>query len=125
MKRKKKKKQKHRHGQNYVLIFGGQRMVLSGVLSSCMLSHVQLFVTSLTVAHQASLSMGFSKQEYCSGLPFPPPGDLPDPGTEPMSPESPALAGEFFTTEPPGKSVLSGNGAKSITFFIFFNSKQP
>ena len=100
-------------------------MILSGVLSSCVLSHVQFFVTSLTVAHQAPLSMGFSKQEHCSGLPFPPPGDLPDPGNEPTSPESPALAGEFFTTELPWKSVLSRNGAKSITFFNFFNSKKP
>ena len=46
--------------------------------------------------------MGLSWQEYWSGLPFPPPGDLPDPGIEPMSP---ALAGEFFITEPPGKPV--------------------
>ena len=44
--------------------------------------------------------MGFSRQEYWSGLPFPPPGDLPDPG---LQTASPALAGEFFTTEPPGK----------------------
>ena len=53
----------------------------------CMLSHfscVWLFVTLWTVAHQASLSMGFSKQEYWSGLPCPPPGDLPDPGIEPV-----------------------------------------
>ena len=64
------------------------------------LSCVQLFVTSWTVAYQASLSMGFSRQEYWSELPFPPPGDLPDPGLEP---ESPALASRFFTTEPPGK----------------------
>ena len=49
----------------------------------CVLSHVQLFVTSWTVAHQALLSMGFPRQEYWSGLPFPPPGDLPDPGIEP------------------------------------------
>ena len=47
--------------------------------------------------------MGFSRQEYWSGLPFPSPGDLLDPGIEPTSPVSPALAGEFFTTEPPGK----------------------
>ena len=50
------------------------------------------------VAHQASLSMGFSRQEYCSGLPFPPPGDLPGPRIEPTSLRSPALAGGFFTT---------------------------
>ena len=62
------------------------------------LSHVQLFVTPWTIACQAPLSMGFSRQEYWSKLPFPPPGDLPDPGTEPMSLMSPALAGGFFTT---------------------------
>ena len=61
-------------------------------------SHVQLFVTPWTVACQAPLSMGFSKQEYWSGLPCPPPGDLPNPGTEPESLMSPALAGGFFTT---------------------------
>ena len=64
-----------------------------------LLSRVQLFATPWTVAHQAPLSMGFSRQEYRSGLPFLSPGDLPDPGIEPMSP---ALAGGFFTTEPPG-----------------------
>ena len=54
---------------------------------------------------QASLSMGFPRQEYWSGLSFPVPGDLPDPGIEPMSPASPALAGGLFTTEPPRKSI--------------------
>ena len=54
-------------------------------------------------AHQAPLSMGFPRQEYWSGLPFPTPGDLPDPGIESASPASPALAGGFFTTEPHGK----------------------
>ena len=63
-------------------------------------SCVQFFATSWTVARQAPLSMGFSKQEYWSGLPFPSPGDLPDLGIEPASP---ALAGGFFTAEPPGK----------------------
>ena len=66
-----------------------------------MLSHfsrVRLFETLWTIAHHAPLSMGFSRQEYCSGLPCPPPGDLPDPGIEPVSPTSPALAGGFFTT---------------------------
>ena len=53
-----------------------------------------------TVAHQTSLSMGFPRQEYWSGLPFPSPGDLPNPGIEPTSP---ALAGTFFTSMPPGK----------------------
>ena len=57
-------------------------------------------------SYQASPSMGFSRQEYWSGLPFPPPEDLPNPGIEPLSPESPALAVVFFTTEPPGKPFL-------------------
>ena len=66
------------------------------VLSS--FSHVQLFATPGTVAYQAPLPMGFSRQEHWSGLPFPAPGDLPDPGIETASLVSPALAGGFFTT---------------------------
>ena len=58
----------------------------------------QLLVTLWTRAHQAPLSMGFSRQEYWSGLPYPPPGDLPYPGIEPASLTSPALAGRLFTT---------------------------
>ena len=64
-------------------------------------SRVRRFVTPWTVARQAPLSMAFSRQEYWSGLPCPPPGDLPDPGIEPMSLTSPALAGMVFTTVPP------------------------
>ena len=67
------------------------------------LSHVQLFATPWTVAHRAPLSIGFPRKEYWSGLPFPPPGDLLDPGIEPLSFSSPALAGRFFTAAPPGK----------------------
>ena len=68
-------------------------------MSAQSLSRVHLFVTPWTVAHQAPLSMGFSQQEYWSGLSFPPPRDLPNPGIQ-LTP--PALAGKFFTTEPPG-----------------------
>ena len=67
---------------------------------ACVLSPfscVQLLVTLWTVAHQAPLSMGFSRQEYWSGWPCPPPGDLPNPGIKPMS-LSPALTDGFFTT---------------------------
>ena len=67
----------------------------------CMLScfsHVQLFATLWTIACQAPLSMGFSRQEYWSGLPCPPLGDLPDLGIESTSLTSPALASRFFTT---------------------------
>ena len=59
-------------------------------------SHFQLFATLWTVAHKAPLSMEFSRQEYWSGLPFPFPGDLPDPVIEPTSPATPASAGTFF-----------------------------
>ena len=73
----------------------------SGICLSLMLSHfsrVRLSVIPLTVASQAPLSMGLSRQEYWSGLLFPSPGDLPDAGIEPTSLKSPALAGRFFTT---------------------------
>ena len=63
------------------------------------------FVTPWTVALQAPLSMEYSSQEYWSELPFPPPGDLPDPEIKPVSP---ALAGGFFTTEPLGKPGKTG-----------------
>ena len=69
----------------------------------CVLSRVQCCATLQTVALQAPLTMGFSRQEYWSGLPFPPPGDLPEPGIELRSSAPPALPGGFFTTEPPGK----------------------
>ena len=58
------------------------------------------FATPWTVVHQAPLSMGFPRPEYWSGLPFPPPGELPNPGIEPMSPASPALQVSSFTTKP-------------------------
>ena len=61
--------------------------------------------------------MEFSRQEYWSGLPFPAPGDLPNPGIEPVSPGSPVLAGGFFTTEPPGKPLIIC--ATRCKFFIF------
>ena len=68
----------------------------------CMLSCVRLVATPWTIAFQVPLFMEFSRQEFWSGLPFPSPGDLPDSGIEPMSSASLALAGGFFTTEPPG-----------------------
>ena len=69
------------------------------------LSRVWLFATPWTVAYQAPPSMGFSRQEYWSGLPFPSPGDLPDPGIEPGSP---AFQENALTSEPPGHSFLQG-----------------
>ena len=66
------------------------------------LSHVQLFVTQRTVVHQAPLSMGLFRQEYCSGLPFPSLGDLPDPG---IKTKSPAMQADSLLAEPPGKPL--------------------
>ena len=88
-----------------------QRLSLSSVMMSQgqawvsepvkLLSHVRLFATSWTVAYQVPPSMGFSRQEYWSGLSFPSPGDLPNPGTEPRSP---ALQADPLPSEPPGVS---------------------
>ena len=75
-------------------------------MCACVLSHfrrVRLFATLWSVAHQAPLSIGLSRQEYWSGLPCPPLGDLPNPGTELASLMSPAFIGRLFTTGPPGK----------------------
>ena len=63
------------------------------------------FVTPGTVARQPPLSVGFSRQEHWSGLPCPPPGDLPHPGIEPASLVSPALQADFLPTEPPRKQL--------------------
>ena len=81
----------------------------------CGLSCIWLFGTPWTLACQAPLSMGFPRPEHWSRLPFLPPGNLPDPGIEPMSPVLPALAGRFFTTLPAGKPptdfiLISGMG---------------
>ena len=70
----------------------------------CVLSHVCLFAIPWTVALQAPLSMGFSRQEYWSGLPFSPPGDRPNPGIKPESLASPAFAGGLFTTSATGEA---------------------
>ena len=82
-------------------------------MRACMLSlfsRVQLFVILWTVAYQDPPSMGFSRQEYWNRLPCPPSGDLPNLEIKPASPVSPALAGRFFTTEPPGKNLLYSSG---------------
>ena len=69
-----------------------------------LLSRIRLFATPWTVAHQAPPSMAFSRQDSWSGLPFPSPGDLPDPG---IKPGSPALQADTLPSEPPGKPVIS------------------
>ena len=71
----------------------------------CLFSHVPLFATPWTVAYLTPPSMGYPRQKYWSGVPFPSPGALSNPGTEPASS---ALAGRFFTTEPPRKPILGG-----------------
>ena len=74
-----------------------------------MFSCVRLFATPWTVAHQAPLPVGFPRQEYCNGWPFPSPEDLPSPG---IKLTSTALVGGFFTTEPPGKPYVSVSTGK-------------
>ena len=94
--------------------------IFVSVLCQCLksLSHVWLFAIPWTVAHQAPTSMGFSRQEYWSGLPFPSPGDLPKPGIEPRSP---TLQADALTSEPPGKPKTPINRWKPPTksFFCF------
>ena len=79
-----------------------QSSLWRGCTSLCMRVRFSLFATSWTVAHQAPLSMGFSRQEYWSGLPFPSPGDLPNPGMEPLST---ALQADSLLFEPLGKPM--------------------
>ena len=89
------------------------------------LSRVRLFATPWTVAHQAPLSTGFSRQGCWSGLPYPPPGDLPDPKIKSTSLTSPALAGRFFTTSTTWEALRSG-GTAAIhrNDFICFKQTQ-
>ena len=75
---------------------------------TCVLSHVQLFVTPWNTACQDPLPMEFSRQEYWSGLPLPAPEDLPNPGMEPRSFLSPALAGRLFTTSATWEALQGG-----------------
>ena len=86
-----------------------------------MLSHVQTFETLWTIAHQAPLFMVFSRQDYCSGLPFPTPKDLPNPEIEPAPLASLSLAVRFFTTVPPGKRVDMKPLIVFIYLFFFFS----
>ena len=97
---------------------------LSHLCCACAKS-LHSYLTPWTVTRQIPLSMGFSRQEYWSVLPCPSPGDLPDPGIQPMSP---ALAGRFFTAEPPGKpssifpspQSLGNADLLAIYIFLFF-----
>ena len=85
-------------------------------------SHIQLFVTLWIVARRVPLSMGFSRQEYWSGLPCPPPGELPDPRIKPVSPVAPALQADSLPLSHQGSPKLSVNQLQSCpsVFFDFF-----
>ena len=88
------------------------------------LSRVRLFATPWTVAYQAPPSMGFSRQEYWSGLPFPSPGDLPDPG---LKPGSPALHVDALPSEPPGTPNIAIHEliqGRIITFAFYYKYQQ-
>ena len=103
------------------------------LLLSCF-SRVQLCATPETAAHQAPPSLGFSRREHWSGLPFPPPEDLPNPGIKPESPVAPALAGGFFTTDHLGSPahqhrnppvILSTSGSlSSLPFHPCFQGQR-
>ena len=88
------------------------------------LSHVQLFVVSWTVSRQVPLSMEFSRQEYLSGLPFPSPGDLPDPGIEPGSP---ALQADSLPFEPPGNPPSQARDGTQVSRIagVFLPAEPP
>ena len=98
----------------YQLSHKGSPRILEWVLSH--VSCVQLSVTPWTMALQAPLSMGFSRRKYWSGLPHPPPGDLPNPGIEPRSP---ALQAHSLPAEPQGKPKNTGVGSLSLLQRIF------
>ena len=91
-------------------------------VQSCFIC-VWLSVTLWTVAHQNPLSMGFSRQEYWSGMPCPPPGDLPDPGIEPASLLSSALAGRFFTTSATWKAPVAFHRMFQLSVYMYLMSK--
>ena len=93
-------RQKDKHFLIPSMTFVGEANIQSTAYKLSVLSGVCIFVTPWTVARQDLLSMGFLRQEYCHGLPFPSPRDLPDLGIEPTSPRS--NPGRFFITEPPG-----------------------
>ena len=84
-------------------------------------SHVWFFATPWTVTHQSLPSLGFSRQEYLSGLSFPSPGDRPDPGIEPRSP---ALQADTLTSEPPGKPHIIRNFTVNRLNFILFKHRN-
>ena len=95
----------HAYAVNKILKYASQSKATDYWVLKCMLvlSHTQLFATPWTIALESPLSMGFPRQEYWSGLPFPPLGDLPNPGIEPMSSEFPVLQADSLLAEPLGK----------------------
>ena len=102
----------------FVLIFRGIASLQCCVSFFCTanygLSHVRLLETSWTVACQAPLSVGFPRQEYWSGLPFPSLGALLNPGIEPVPPMSPSLQANSLPTEPSGKPMPCSAAAKKV-----------
>ena len=100
-------------------------LIISACMHSQSLSCVQLFVTSWTIAYQPPWSLGFSSQEYWSGLPFPIPGHLPDLGIKPTSLLSPVLTGRFFTTGATWDNELSTMSLVQFSRSVVSDSLQP
>ena len=112
------------------LFYTSVSLLLSRACTLCVLSRVWLFVTPWSIAHETPLIMKFPRQECWSWLPFPTPGDLPDPRVKPVSLVSLALAGRFFTTsatwEPPALGNVLHYSYSAFAFFFkfFFHSKK-
>ena len=98
----------HAYAVNKILKYASQSKATDYWVLKCMLvlSHTQLFATPWTIALESPLSMGFPRQEYWSGLPFPPLGDLPNPAIKPVSPVSPALQVDSLHPEPSGRCIV-------------------
>ena len=100
--------------KQYKVICDSYCLVAKSCLSLFFFLMSNSFATLWTIAHKSPLSVGFPRQEYWSGLPFPSPGYLPDPGIEPVSP---ALAGGFFITEPPVKPRVMITNTQMVLCF--------
>ena len=110
----------------FTIAFSASRAVFVCIMHACMLSCyscVQLFANLWTVVHQAPLSLGVSRQEYWSGFPCPPPGDLPDPGIESTSPAAPTLQADFLPLSHLGSPCMYHALDKMLTEYMINDYK--
>ena len=115
---------RHEAAKQYHLVLKFQQGAM-GIVCVLNPSVVSNSATPWAVALRVSPSMEFSRQEHWNGLPFPPSGDLPNPGIEPTSLASPALAGRFFTSVPPGKPAIGIAGPNIKKSGLWGSPRQP